>query len=101
MRRRIWILLFLSAALWAQPAAAQGLGGFLSNLGQVLTTLTGSPAQGVIVRTTLGSAGLQSACQQKGCTVVSIWMAGKTKCSSFGQLTMAFCQISWPRFYAS
>ncbi len=71
MRRRIWILLFLSAALWGQPASAQGLGGFLSNLGQVLSTLTGSPAQGVIVRTTLGAAGLQSACQQKGCTVVS------------------------------
>ena len=71
MRRRIWILLFLSAALWGQPAAAQGLGGVLSNLGQVISTLTGNPPQGVIVRTTLGAAGLQSACQQKGCTVVS------------------------------
>jgi len=71
MRRRIWILLFLSVALWGQPAAAQGLGGFLSNLGQALSTLTGNPSQGVIVRTTLGAAGLQSACQQKGCTVVS------------------------------
>src|ERR1700733_2272744 len=71
MRRRIWILLFLSAALWGQPASAQGLGGFLSNLGQALSALTGNPSQGVIVRTTLGAAGLQSACQQKGCTVVS------------------------------
>jgi subtilisin family serine protease len=74
MRRRIWILVFLFAALWGQPAAAQGLGGlggFLSNLGQVLSTLTGNPPQGVIVRTTLGAAGLRNACQQKGCTVVS------------------------------
>src|ERR1700758_463651 len=59
MRRRIWILLFLSATLWGKPAAAQGLGGFLSNLGQVISTLAGNPSQGVIVRTTLGAAGLQ------------------------------------------
>jgi hypothetical protein len=73
MIRRIWVLLLLtlSVALSAQPAAAQGqLGGFLSNLSQVLSTLGAGQPQGVIVRTNLGTAGLQSACQQRGCTVV-------------------------------
>jgi subtilisin family serine protease len=72
MRRRIWILLFLSVALWGQPAAAQGtLGGLLSNLGQTLSSLGNNQPQGVIVRTTLGAAGLKNTCQQRGCTVVS------------------------------
>jgi subtilisin family serine protease len=72
MMRRIWILFLLFAGLWAQPASGQiQLGGLLSNLGQVLSTLTGGQPQGVIVRTNLGAAGLQAACQQKGCTVVS------------------------------
>src|SRR6202021_2330986 len=45
MRRRIWILLFLSVALWGQPAAAQGLGGFLSNLRRGLSPPPGIPPQ--------------------------------------------------------
>ncbi|MGA8144999.1 MAG: S8 family serine peptidase [Candidatus Acidiferrales bacterium] len=71
MRRRIWILLLLlSLGLWGKPASAQILGGLLSNVGQVLSTLTGGQPQGVIVRTNLGAAGLQNTCRQKGCTVV-------------------------------
>lgn len=70
MRRLTWVLVLLSIGLWGQPAAAQGLlGGVLSTLGQVLNTLLAPPA-GVIVRTTLGQAGLQGTCQQNGCTVV-------------------------------
>ena len=75
MKRLSWILVLLTMGLWGQPAAAQGLlGGVLTNLGsglgQLVNTLLGQP-QGVIVRTNLGRAGLQAACQQNGCTVVS------------------------------
>jgi len=67
MRRSIWLAILLAVGLWGQPASAQGLlQGILSNVGQLLT---GQP-QGVIVRTTLGPAGLQAACRQNGCTVV-------------------------------
>jgi subtilisin family serine protease len=70
MRRLTWVLILLSIGLWGQPVAAQGLlGGALSTLGQVLNTVLGPPP-GVIVRTNLGRAGLQSACQQNGCSVV-------------------------------
>lgn len=69
MTRRIWILVLLMVGLWGQPASAQGLGGLLTSVGQVLSNLTGQQ-QGVIVRTTLGASGLQSVCQQNGCTVV-------------------------------
>jgi subtilisin family serine protease len=80
MIRRIWILLFLSIALWGQPAAAQGLlGGLLSNLGQTLSSLVSSQPQGVIVRTTLGPVGLQSACHQNGCTVVGSLDGGQNQ----------------------
>ena len=67
MRRSIWLAILLAVGLWGQPASAQGLlQGILSNVGQLLT---GQP-QGVIVRTTLGPAGLQAACRENGCTVV-------------------------------
>ena len=67
MRRSIWLAILLAVGLWGQPASAQGLlQGILSTVGQLLT---GQP-QGVIVRTTLGPAGLRAACRQNGCTVV-------------------------------
>jgi len=70
MRRLSLVFILLIIGLWGQPAAAQGLlGGVISTLGQVLNTLVGPPP-GVIVRTNLGQAGLQSACQRNGCTVV-------------------------------
>ena len=70
MRRFSLVFILLIIGLWGQPAAAQGLlGGVLSTLGQVLNTLVGPPP-GVIVRTNLGQAGLQSACQRNGCAVV-------------------------------
>jgi subtilisin family serine protease len=71
MRRLTWVFVLITIGLWGQPAAAQGLlGGILTNLGQLVNNLLGPPP-GVIVRTNLGHAGLQSACQQNGCTVVS------------------------------
>jgi subtilisin family serine protease len=71
MRRLTWVFILFTIGLWGQPAAAQGLlGGVLTNLGQLVNSLLGPPP-GVIVRTNLGHAGLQSACQQNGCTVVS------------------------------
>jgi subtilisin family serine protease len=71
MRRLTWVFVLITIGLWGQPAAAQGLlGGILTNLGQLVNNLLGPPP-GVIVRTNLGHAGLQTACQQNGCTVVS------------------------------
>jgi len=70
MKRRIWLILLLSIGLWGRPAAAQGLvGDLLSNVGTTLSNLT-TPQPGVIVRTTLGLAGLQNICLLNGCTVV-------------------------------
>ena len=70
MRRFSLVFILLIIGLWGQPAAAQGLlGGVISTLGQVLNTLVGPPP-GVIVRTNLGQAGLQGACQRNGCAVV-------------------------------
>lgn len=71
MNRRICtlILLMLGVGLWGPAASAQGLGGLLTAVGQTLSNLVQQP-QGVIVRTTLGPAGLQAACAQNGCTVV-------------------------------
>ncbi|HTX13955.1 MAG TPA: S8 family serine peptidase [Candidatus Baltobacteraceae bacterium] len=70
MKRRIWLVVLLFAGLWGQPAAAQGLlGGLLSNVVNTLSSLT-TPQPGVIVRTTLGPAGLENACLLNGCTVV-------------------------------
>jgi subtilisin family serine protease len=70
MRRLIGIFILLSVGFWGQSASAQGLlGGLLSTVGQVLSGQ--SQQQGVIVRTTLGRAGLQNACLSNGCTVVS------------------------------
>jgi subtilisin family serine protease len=70
MRRLIGIFILLSVGLWGQSASAQGLlGGLLSTVGQVLSGQ--NQQQGVIVRTTLGRAGLQNACLSNGCTVVS------------------------------
>jgi subtilisin family serine protease len=67
MRRAIWVAILLAVGLWGQPASAQGLlQGILSNVGNLLNP----PPQGVIVRTTLGPAGLRAACRQNGCTVV-------------------------------
>jgi subtilisin family serine protease len=69
MRRLIGLSILLTLAFWGQPASAQGLlGGLLTTVSQVLS---GQNQQGVIVRTTLGRAGLQNACLSKGCTVVS------------------------------
>lgn len=68
MRRLIGLSILLALGFWGQPARAQGLlGGLLTTVSQVLT---GQTQQGVIVRTTLGRAGLQSACLSNGCTVV-------------------------------
>jgi subtilisin family serine protease len=68
MKQRIGLLiLLLSIGLWGQPASAQGLGGLLNTVGQVLS---GQPQPGVIVRTNLGLGGLQSVCRNSGCTVV-------------------------------
>lgn len=70
LKRRIWLVLLLAIGLWGQPAAAQGLlGGLLSDVGTTLSNLT-TPQPGVIVRTNLGLAGLQSVCLLNGCTVV-------------------------------
>ena len=70
---RIFALLVL-VGFSGQGAHAQGLlGGLLGGLTQTLTNtvnaLLGQP-QAVIVRTTLGQAGLQNACLANGCTVV-------------------------------
>lgn len=71
MKRLIGLSLLLAVGLWGQPAAAQGLlTGLLNTVGQVLSTVTGGPQPGVIVRTNLGKAGLQNACLSNGCTVV-------------------------------
>src|ERR1700691_6092908 len=68
MRRLIGLSILLTLGFWGQPASAQGLlGGLLTTVSQVLS---GQNQQGVIVRTTLGRAGLQNACLSKGCTVV-------------------------------
>ena len=68
MRRLIGLSILLTLGFWGQPARAQGLlGGLLTTVSQVLS---GQNQQGVIVRTTLGRAGLQNACLSKGCTVV-------------------------------
>jgi subtilisin family serine protease len=69
MKQRIGLLILLvTFGFWGQPAAAQGvLGGLLSTIGQVLS---GQPQPGVIVRTNLGLAGLQSVCLNNGCTVI-------------------------------
>src|ERR1700683_1390907 len=68
MRRLIGLSILLTLGFWGQPARAQGLlGGLLTTVSQVLS---GRNQQGVIVRTTLGRAGLQNACLSKGCTVV-------------------------------
>jgi subtilisin family serine protease len=69
MRRLIGLFIFLSLALWGQPARAQGLLiGLLSTVGQVLSGQ--NQQQGVIVRTNLGPLGLKNVCLSNGCTVV-------------------------------
>lgn len=69
MKRHLWIAaLFVSLAAWGQPASAQLLGGLISTVTQTLSS--SSSSQGVIVRTTLGPAGLQLQCLLHGCTVV-------------------------------
>lgn len=71
MKRRIWLItLVLAIGLWGRPAAAQGLlGGLLSTVVNTLSSLT-TPQPGVIVRTSLGPAGLKNVCLLNGCTVV-------------------------------
>jgi subtilisin family serine protease len=70
MRRLIGLSFLLVVGLWAQPSSAQGiLTGLLPTIGQVLSNTLG-PQPGVIVRTNLGLAGLQTACLSNGCTVV-------------------------------
>jgi subtilisin family serine protease len=69
MQRPIGLFILLTLGFWGQPASAQGLlGGLLTTVSQVLSGQ--NQQQGVIVRTTLGRAGLQNACLSKGCTVV-------------------------------
>jgi subtilisin family serine protease len=69
MRRLTGLFILLTLGLWGQPASAQGLlGGLLTTVSQVLSGQ--NQQQGVIVRTTLGRAGLQNACLSNGCTVV-------------------------------
>jgi Subtilase family len=72
MNRRIWPLIALMlAAIFARPAAAQGIvGGLLSELGQASSGSTQGPLPGVIVRTNLGLFGLNDICLLNGCTVV-------------------------------
>jgi len=70
MKRRFLIVLVLMVGLGAGQASAQGLlGGLLTNVGQVLSSLTGGQQQGVIVRTNKGLLGLQNICLLTGCTV--------------------------------
>lgn len=70
MRRLIGLSFLLVVGLWGRPAVAQGiLTGLLPTIGQVLSNTLG-PQPGVIVRTNLGLAGLQTACLSSGCTVV-------------------------------
>ncbi len=70
MRRLVGLSFLLVVGLWGRPAAAQGiLTGLLPTIGQVLSNTLG-PQPGVIVRTNLGLAGLQTACLSSGCTVV-------------------------------
>jgi subtilisin family serine protease len=80
MKRGFCLIVLLAAATLAVPAQAQGLlGGLLSTTAQtvsntlagVTSTVTGLLGQpsGVIVRTNLGLADLQSVCLSNGCTV--------------------------------
>ena len=70
MRRLIGLSVLLVVGLWGQPASAQGLlTGLLPTVLQVLSNVL-TPQPGVIVRTNLGLAGLQTACLSNGCTVV-------------------------------
>lgn len=73
MRRRLWIVALLIAGLWAQPASAQLLGGLLgggSSSSSSSSTSPNGPTGGVIVRTSLGSVGLDLVCLLQGCKVV-------------------------------
>jgi subtilisin family serine protease len=70
MRRLIGLSILLVLGFWGQPARAQGLfSGLLNTVGQVLSGQ--NQQQGVIVRTTLGVAGLRNVCVSNGCTVVT------------------------------
>ncbi len=74
MKRLTCLLTLLVVAMCGRPVSAQGLlGGLLSTATQDVSStvdgLLGQP-QGVIVRTNLGLAGLQSVCASNGCTVV-------------------------------
>jgi subtilisin family serine protease len=68
MKRLIGLLILLSLGLTSQPASAQGLGGLLTTIGQIVSGQ--NPQPGVIVRTTLGLQGLRNVCLSNGCTVV-------------------------------
>lgn len=74
MKRLTLVVALLILGFWPRVASAQGLlGGLLSGVVQTVTTtvgdLLGQP-QAVIVRTNLGSAGLQNVCLANGCTVI-------------------------------
>lgn len=74
MKRLTWIVALVIFGLWPRVASAQGLlGSLLSDVTQTVTStvgdLLGQP-QAVIVRTTLGPAGLKNVCLAKGCTVI-------------------------------
>jgi len=69
MNRRLCIAILLAAGLWAQPASAQLLSGLLggsTSSSSTSVTLSG----GVIVRTSLGTLGLDLVCLLNGCKVV-------------------------------
>ncbi len=75
MRKRIWLILLLVLGLSGRPASAQLLSS-LSGSTTTSTTTTTAGTGGVIVRTTLGLAGLNLVCLLNGCTVVGGLDAG-------------------------
>jgi subtilisin family serine protease len=69
MNRRLCTVILLAVGLWAQPTSAQLLSGLLgspTSPASTNVTLSG----GVIVRTSLGTLGLDLVCVLNGCKVV-------------------------------
>jgi subtilisin family serine protease len=85
MKHRIAVVALLIAALWAQPASAQLLGGLLGGSSSTSSSAGASasspagPTGGVIVRTVLGPLGLKLVCLLENCTVVSNLDGGLNK----------------------
>lgn len=74
MKRLTLVIGLFVLGLWPRMASAQGLlGSLLSDVTQTVSNVVGSvlgQPQAVIVRTTLGPAGLKNVCLVKGCTVL-------------------------------